>query len=131
MPKGRVASLIPNWIGPALAVLSVLLFLFTLALLSTIYRQRQRIEHLRRSQPMQSTTPSADAFSRYYRRAYEALTEPDKVAALIDDPVMKGYLTTGGIKQKGELYEVTASLIRVNDGKAVDSTAVRNALIRG
>ena len=39
-------------------------------------------------------------------------------------------LKGGGIRQKGELYDVTASLVRALDGKDVDSAAVRSALIR-
>ncbi len=74
---------------------------------------------------------ATDAFTRCYRRAYEALTKPDETARLIDDPVMSKYLAEGGVQQKGELYDVVASLVRVLDGKDVDSAAARNALIRG
>ena len=77
--------------------------------------------------PTQATT----TFTRCYRRAYEALTEPEEVATLIDDPILSKYLKQGGVKQKGELYEVTASLVTALDGKEVDSAGVRSALTRG
>ena len=74
---------------------------------------------------------AAEAFTRYYRRAYEALTRPEEAAQIINDPVLSKYLSEGGVKQKGELYDVTASLILAFDGKDVESTAVSSALIRG
>ena len=40
-------------------------------------------------------------------------------------------LKGGGIRQKGERYDVTASFVRLLDGKDVDSAAVRSALTRG
>ncbi len=47
------------------------------------------------------------------------------------NPKHLAILKGGGIRQKGELYDVTASLVRALDGKDVDSAAVRSALIRG
>ena len=81
--------------------------------------------------PTPAEQPSDPAYVRCHRRAYQALKEPEEAASLIDDPVMSNYLRKGGIRQKGELYDVTAGLVRVLDGKDIDSTAVRSALSRG
>ena len=78
-----------------------------------------------------SPTQPITTFTRCYRRAHEALTKPEEVAEHIDDPILSKYLKQGGIKQKGELYEVTASLVTALDGKEVDSAGVRSALTRG
>ena len=82
-----------------------------------------------------AATPSPagapDAFTRCYRYAYQALTDPEETARLIDDPVLSGYLTGEGLRQKGELYDAVAALLRLLDGRAVDSAAVRSALSRG
>ena len=78
-----------------------------------------------------ATAAAPDAFSRCYRYAYQALTDPEETARLIDDPVLSGYLAGEGLRQKGELYDAVAALLRVLDGRAVDSAAVRSALSRG
>ena len=57
----------------------------------------------------------------------EALTAPDEAATRIEDPVWSTSLKEGGVRQKGERYEVTASLVRALDGKDVYSAAVRSA----
>ena len=49
----------------------------------------------------------------------------------MSNPKHLAILKGGGIRQKGECYDVTASLVRLLDGKDVDSAAVRSALIRG
>ena len=79
----------------------------------------------------EATSVATDAFTRCYRYAYPALTDPEEAARLIDDPVLSGYLTGEGLRQKGELYDAVAALLRVLDGRAVDSAAVRSALSRG
>ncbi len=48
-------------------------------------------------------TPSSDAFTRCYRRAYEALTRSEEAAQIVDDPVLSTYLKEGGVRQKGDL----------------------------
>lgn len=120
-----------RWYGAGVALLLVLLAASGLI----VVRQRWELQRICTTEPLNThpteETPTNDAFTRCYRRAYEALAEPDEVAAIIDDPVLSGYLTEGGIKQKGELYDVTSDLVRVLDGKDVDSAAVRTALIRG
>ncbi len=61
-----------------------------------------------------------------------AISEEDAVGESLDQlDVEFKKLKGGGIRQKGELYEDTASLVRALDGKDVDSVAVRSALTRG
>ncbi len=61
-----------------------------------------------------------------------AIAEEDAVGESLDQlDVEFKKLKGGGIRQKSELYDVTASLVRALDGKGVDRAAVRSALTRG
>jgi len=52
------------------------------------------------------------------------LTHPEEVAALIDDPILKGYLLEGGVTQVGELYEVVATLEAAKREDKVEGSAI-------
>ena len=78
-----------------------------------------------------TTGPTVGRLCSVLPLRYEVLADPEEAAWLIDDPMLSGYLTKGGLTRKGELYDAVASLVRVLDGKDVDSAALRSALTRG
>ncbi len=92
----RTAS---NWIGGLLLVALILIATLSYGL----FRQRRQLRRLRSqpAAPPEAAPPASDAFTRCYRRAYEALTEPEKSASIIDDPVMSAYLKERGRQAKG------------------------------
>ncbi len=66
------------------------------------------------------------------RLQWLAISEEDAVGESLDQlDVAFNKWKGGGIRQKSERFEVTASFVRALDGKDVDSAAVHSAFIRG